>query len=85
MRTTLAWCVRRVHWFVILAMWLGAIVPRYRIDMLHVLFIGGFSLLILAVGTRLALLHGGHALTAERGSSPLRIGLGTGRIRCWPE
>jgi uncharacterized protein involved in response to NO len=79
-RTTLAWCVWSAHWFVILAVWLVAIVPRYRIDFLHVLFIGGFTLLILAVGTRVTLSHGGHALTQERGSWPLRIGLGTGLI-----
>src|SRR5205814_1114190 len=46
-RTTLAWCVWSAHWFVILALWLVAIVPRYRIDLLHVLFISGFTLLIL--------------------------------------
>ena len=79
-RTTLAWCVWTAHWLVILAVWLVAIVPRYRIDFLHVLFIGGFTLLILAVGTRVTLSHGGHSLAQERSSWPLRIGLGTGLI-----
>jgi uncharacterized protein involved in response to NO len=60
--------------------WLVAIAPRYRIDLLHVLFIGGFSLLILAVGTRVTLSHGGHGLASERSSWPLRIGVGTGLI-----
>jgi len=45
-----------------------------------VLFIGGFSLLILAVGTRVTLSHGGHSLSLERGSWPLRIGLSTGLV-----
>ena len=58
-RTTLAWCVWAAHWLVILAVWLVAIAPRFRVDFLHVLFIGGFSLLILAVGTRVTLSHGG--------------------------
>jgi uncharacterized protein involved in response to NO len=79
-RTTLAWCVWSAHWFVILAVWLVAIAPRYLIDLLHILFIGGFSLLILAIGTRVTLSHGGHALAQERGSWPLRIGLATGLI-----
>jgi uncharacterized protein involved in response to NO len=79
-RTTLAWCVWSATWFVILAGWLSAIFPLYRIDLLHILFIGGFTLLILAVGTRVTLSHGGHGLTAERKSWPLRIGITTGLI-----
>jgi len=79
-RTTLAWCVWAAHWFAILAVWLVAIAPRYLIDLLHVLFIGGFSLLILAIATRVTLSHGGHDLAQERGSWPLRIGLSTGLI-----
>ena len=77
-RTTLAWCVWTAHWQVIAALWLVATFPRYRIDFLHVLFIGGFTLLILAVGTRVTLSHGGHSLAVERGSWPLRVGLTTG-------
>jgi len=79
-RSTLAWCVWAAHWFVIIAVWLVALAPRYRIDFLHVLFIGGFTLLIFAVGTRVTLSHGGYPLAQERKSSPLRIGLGTGLV-----
>jgi uncharacterized protein involved in response to NO len=79
-RTTLAWCVWTAHWLLITALWLLVAVPKYRIDFLHVMFIGGFTLLILAVGTRVALSHGGHALTEEHRSWPLRIGLITGII-----
>src|SRR5215468_478889 len=79
-RTTLAWCVWIAHWLVILSLWLVAAVPRYRIDFLHILFIGGFTLLILAVGTRVTLSHGGHSLALERSSWPLRIGLTTGLV-----
>jgi len=80
MRSTLAWCVWTAHWLVILSIWLVAIFPRYRVDFLHILFIGGFTLLILAVGTRVTLSHGGHGLAKERGSWPLRIGIATGLI-----
>jgi len=79
-RTTLAWCVWTAHWLLIAALWLVVVVAKYRIDFLHVMFIGGFTLLILAVGTRVVLSHGGHALTGERRSWPLRIGLATGLI-----
>ncbi len=78
LRTTLAWCVWTAHWHVIVALWLVAILPRYTVDFLHILFIGGFTLLIFAVGMRVTLSHGGHALALERRSWPLRIGLTTG-------
>ena len=66
------------RWLVATSVWLVAFAPRYRVDFLHVLFIGGFSLLILAVGTRVTLSHGGHDLAQERRSWPLRIGLTMG-------
>jgi uncharacterized protein involved in response to NO len=79
-RTTLAWCVWIAHWFLIAALWIVAAVPKYRIDFLHIMFMGAFTLLILAVGTRVVLSHGGHALTEEKKSWPLRIALTTGLI-----
>ena len=77
-RTTLAWCVWSAHWLVIAGLWSSALAPALRVDLLHVVFMGGFTLLILAVGMRVALSHGGHALAAERRSWPLRIGIATG-------
>jgi uncharacterized protein involved in response to NO len=77
-RTTLAWCVWSAHWLVMAGLWLAALAPAYRVDLLHVVFMGGFTLLILAVGMRVTLSHGGHALSAERRSWPLRIGIATG-------
>jgi uncharacterized protein involved in response to NO len=79
-RTTLAWCVWTACWLVIAALWLAAIAPAHRVDFLHVLFMGGFTLLILSVGTRVSLSHGGHSLEAERRSWPLRIGMATGLL-----
>jgi uncharacterized protein involved in response to NO len=38
-------------------------------------FIGGFTLLILSVGMRVTLSHGGHSITVEKRSWPLRIGI----------
>jgi uncharacterized protein involved in response to NO len=79
-RTTLAWCVWTAEWLVILSLWLVAAAPGYRVDLLHVMFIGGFTLLILAVATRVTLSHGGHELARERRSWPLRIGLAAGLL-----
>jgi uncharacterized protein involved in response to NO len=78
--TTVAWCVWTGTWFVILGACAAAVAPRYRPDLLHVVFMGGFTLLILAVATRVTLSHGGHSLEAERRSWPLRIGMATGLL-----
>ena len=74
-RTTLSWCVWIAHWLLITALWMVVIVPKYRIDFLHIMFMGAFTLLILAVGTRVVLSHGGHGLGEESRSWPLRIGI----------
>ena len=76
-RTTLSWCVWLAHWFLIAAIWVVVIVPKYRIDFLHIMFMGAFTLLILAVGTRVVLSHGGHGSLEESRSWPLRIGITT--------
>jgi uncharacterized protein involved in response to NO len=78
-RTTLAWCVWTANWLVVLGVWLVAVAPAYRADFLHVLFIA-FTLLIVAVGTRVTLSHGGYPLSREQRSWPLRIGLATGLV-----
>jgi uncharacterized protein involved in response to NO len=74
-RTTLSWVIWIAHWVIAIGVWVIAAAPRYRADFLHILFIGGFSLLILAVATRVTLSHGGHDLAEERRSWPLRIGV----------
>jgi uncharacterized protein involved in response to NO len=76
-RTTLSWCVWSAFWLLIAASWLVVLVPKYRIDLLHVMFMGGFTLLVLAIGTRVVLSHGGHPLAEEQRSWPLRIGITT--------
>jgi uncharacterized protein involved in response to NO len=79
-RTTLSWTIWIAHWLIAIGVWIVAAAPKYRADFLHVLFVGGFSLLILAIGTRVTLSHGGHTAEKERRSWPLRIGLTLGLI-----
>ena len=79
-RTTLSWTVWIADWVIVVGVWHVAFAPRYRVDFLHMLFVGGFSLLILAVATRVTLSHGGKDLALERRSWPLRIGLTLGLI-----
>ncbi len=74
-RTTLSWTIWIAHWVIAAGVWVVAAAPKYRADFLHLLFAGGFSLLILAIGMRVTLSHGGHDLSAERKSWPLRIAL----------
>lgn len=74
-RSTLAWCVWTAYWLLVASLWLVAIFEARHVDYLHVMFMGGFTLLILAVGTRVVLSHGGHGAAEERRSWPLRIGM----------
>jgi uncharacterized protein involved in response to NO len=79
-RTTLSWTVWIANCILVVGVWHVAFAPRYRVDFLHMLFIGGFSLLILAVATRVTLSHGGKDPALEQRSWPLRIGLTLGLI-----
>jgi len=74
-KTTLARSIWIAFWMIAIGVWVVAAAPRYRADFLHILFIGGFSLLILAIATRVTLSHGGHDLAQERRSWPLRVGV----------
>jgi uncharacterized protein involved in response to NO len=74
-KTTLARSIWIAHWMIAIGVWVVAAAPRYRADFLHILFVGGFSLLILAIAMRVTLSHGGHDLAQERRSWPLRIGV----------
>jgi uncharacterized protein involved in response to NO len=78
--TTLSWCIWTGSWLTVAGGWLAAAAPRYRADFLHVLFIGGFTVLILGVGTRVVLSHGGYGTAAEQRSWPLRLGLTFGLV-----
>ncbi len=57
-------------WMVILGSWSVALLPQYRTAMLHLIFIGGFSLMIFSVATMVVLSHGGEP---EKIGRPLAI------------
>lgn len=46
-------------WLVVAGVWAAALTTRYHVAALHLVFIGGFSLLVLTVGARVTLSHGG--------------------------
>jgi uncharacterized protein involved in response to NO len=47
------------YWMVLAGLWLAALLPRHEIAALHVMFIGGFGLMMLAMGLRVITSHGG--------------------------
>ncbi|MDQ3266496.1 MAG: NnrS family protein [Myxococcota bacterium] len=68
------------------ALWLGAwgiplgyatmaLFPAHRLAGLHVLFIGGFTLMLVGVSAHLVLSHGGHATLVRGRPLQLRLGL----------
>ncbi|MBI1884178.1 MAG: NnrS family protein [Chlamydiae bacterium] len=57
-------------WMVILGSWAIPLFYRYRVEMLHIVFIGGFSLMTFSVGTMVVL---GHAGESQRLKKPLPV------------
>jgi uncharacterized protein involved in response to NO len=58
-------------WFVPLGFWVGALFPRHRGAALHVVFVGGFAQIALAVATHVALSHGGRPERLSRSPAAL--------------
>lgn len=65
-------------WMIVLGLWGAGLWPRHRAAMLHLVFLGGVSLMIFAVGTMVVLSHAGEG---RRLRAPLPIlwflGMGT--------
>jgi len=65
-------------WLVLVGLWLAAVMPWFTLGALHLVFIGGFTLLTLGIATRVTVAHGRYPLTDEpRVLSPVILsGLG---------
>ncbi|MCR4336760.1 MAG: NnrS family protein [Candidatus Omnitrophica bacterium] len=57
-------------WMIVIGFWGAAFFPQYDAEMLHIAFIGGFSLMTFAIATMVILSHGGQA---ERLKKPLWV------------
>jgi len=77
-RAPFAWGVWHSVWAVILGTWAVALAGRYYVAALHLIFIGGFSLMVFMVGARVTLSHGGY-MALEPHNRPIRW-VGTGVI-----
>jgi uncharacterized protein involved in response to NO len=53
-------------WMVFAGAWAAAVLPQYRVAMLHLIFLGGFSLMTFAVGTMVVLSHSGRGALLRR-------------------
>lgn len=53
-------------WMVVIGFWGVVLWPDYRIAMLHIAFIGGFSLMVFAVATMVVMSHAGEGETLRR-------------------
>lgn len=60
-------------WMIVIGLWGIAIAPRYRVAMLHVVLIGGTSLIAFAVGTMVVLSHTGEGMRLKRPLWVLRV------------
>lgn len=54
--------------FLILGLWVYALVPKLEVHAAHLIFVGGFGCLTFMVASRVTLAHGSHSLQAENDS-----------------
>jgi len=59
-------------WLVVIGVWAAALATRYHVAALHLVFIGGFSLLVLTIGARVTLSHGGY-MRLEARNRPVAV------------
>lgn len=64
-RTTHAWALWSAGVFVLLGLWIAALLPLHPLAGDHVVLIGGFGLLSMGIGSRVTVAHGGHPLPVE--------------------
>lgn len=60
-------------WLVVIGYWLAAFLPAYQTAMLHLAFIGGFSLMTFSIGTMVIYSHAGEARRLQQFGWGLRI------------
>ena len=60
-RDLYVWLLWVSLWMTALGYWAVSIWPRYRVGLLHLTLMGGFSLMVFAVGTMVVLSHAGEA------------------------
>lgn len=72
-REEYVWLLWTSLWMVALGFWGPVAWPRFRVALLHVAFIGGFSLMIFAVATMVIYSHAGDSMALRGRVWPLRL------------
>lgn len=62
---SLSWALWAAGWCVALGLVAAAALPAYEVTAWHVVFVGGYGLLTLAIATRVVVSHGGHEMREE--------------------
>lgn len=60
-------------WMIVLGLWGAGFIPRFRIAMLHLVFLGGISLMTFAVGTMVVMSHAGEGQALRKPMWVLRV------------
>ena len=60
-------------WMIQFGLWGAGLFPRYRVGMLHLMFLGGFSLMTFALGTMVVFSHAGQREWLQRPLRTLRL------------
>lgn len=60
-------------WMVALGLWAAALLPDHRVAALHLVFVGGYSLMTFAVATMVVASHAGEAKRLRRPAWPLSL------------
>ena len=64
-RTMPAFVLWSSGWLILAGLWVMALLPSFTLGALHLVFIGGFTLITLGIGTRVVVAHGKFPLTDE--------------------
>jgi uncharacterized protein involved in response to NO len=72
-KTTLSWGLWISSWFLVLGVWIQVLVPSSGVHGLHLLFVGGFGLMTILIGTRVTIAHGDYDFGLQENSWPLRL------------
>jgi uncharacterized protein involved in response to NO len=65
-RDLLSWTIWSAGWLLVAGLWLSALFPTRAVLGYHIVFLGGFGLLILGIATRVVVTHGGYPQIYER-------------------
>ena len=61
----LSWVLWAAGWCLALGLVAAAALPAYAVTAWHLVFVGGYGLLTLAIATRVVVSHGGHEMPEE--------------------